>query len=129
MSVTIHITAPFNPNPNGGNSGVGGNVEDPEETDGATVGIILGIIFGVTFIIIIFVFFTSCEGCKLIKGCFKGCFESIRECLACCFGGCLSFLKIFDIRQYFGNEDNGYVCILMLYILYNYSTYIVYIRS
>ena len=104
LSITICIIAPFDPNPNDGGFGVGGSVEEEEGNDGAIVGIIFGVIFGIVFIIIIIVF---CK--KMLKEFFKGCFESIYECLACCLGGCLSFLKLFDIRQYFGNEDNGYV--------------------
>ena len=109
MSITVCFIAPFDPNPNDGGFGVGGSVEEEEGTDGATVGIIFGVIFGIIFIVILIVFCISCEGYKMMKSCFKGCFESIYECLACCIGGCLSFLKLFDIRQYFGNEDNGYV--------------------
>ena len=54
--ITICITAPFDPTPNGGDFGVGGSlgeseVEEDEEDQGVVAGIVIGSVFG--FIILL----------------------------------------------------------------------------
>ena len=105
----VCITDPFDPNPNDGDTSVGGNVEDPEEADAETSGIIVGSIFGVIFIVVLIVCCVNFKGYKVITSCYENCCEYFASCLEnlrSCFCGCLSIL---DIRRYFRNEDNEYV--------------------
>ena len=111
ITITIYVTAPFDPNPNDGGFGVGGSVSE-QETDTTAIAIILPIIFGSFFIILLIVWCTACEGYKMVKSCFKGCFECCCGGLECCFDGCLSILSFFDIRRCFGDRDNGYVNVI-----------------
>ena len=86
-------------------------VEDSEGegVDVTGLSISLGVIFGLGFIMVTGLFCCVCECCKPMRKCLRGCCENTCDCFVCCIGGCLSFLKLFDIRRYFGNEDNGYV--------------------
>lgn len=106
----VCIIAPSDPNPNDANFGVGGDIteDDPNEADPVVLAIVFLLGFGIPllFLVIVFciVFCIACEVCKLIKSCFKGCFEC-----------CLSVQRLFDIRRYFRNENNGYVMVCNCY--------------
>ena len=102
------LLAPFDPIPD---FDVETTVEDSEEegVDVTGLSISLGVMFGVGFIMVTVIFCCICARSKPIRKCLGGCCENTCDCFVCCIGGCLSFLKLFDIRRYFGNEDNGYV--------------------
>ena len=82
-----------------------------ESSDNIAVEVVASFLGGVILLTFIIVLFTACNGVKKTKNLFEGFYE-------CCCEGCLSVLRVLDIRRYFRHIQR-YFCIMC--VLWNLS--------
>ena len=88
------------------NNNAQSNDESSDDTSAAII--IPSIIGGILLLTFIIIFFTVCNGAKKTKNFFEQFYE-------CCCEGCLSFLRLLDIRRYFRHRERylHFVCMLL----------------